>query len=64
MWCAPGGSSGLVVRELLMYHSHTGPYQAGVTYYLALNNPGNWIHHDSRLSVMLGNAQVEHVLMP
>jgi hypothetical protein len=56
--------SGLVVHELLMNHAHTGPYKAGVTYYLVFNNPGNWVHHGSRVSVMLGNAQVEHVLVP
>ena len=56
--------SGLVVHELFMNHSHTGPYKAGVTYYLVFNNPGNWVHHGSRVSVMLGNAQVEHVVVP
>ena len=56
--------SGLVVHELLMNHSHTGPYKAGVTYYLVFNNPGNWVHHGSRVSVMLGNAQVEHLVVP
>ena len=53
--------SGLVVHELLMNHAHTGAYKAGVTYYLVFNNPGNWIHRGSRVSVLLGNAQVEHV---
>jgi hypothetical protein len=57
-------NSGLVVHELFMNHSHTGPYKAGVTYYLVFVNPGNWVHHGSRVSVMLGNAQVEHVLVP
>jgi hypothetical protein len=56
--------SGLVVHELFMNHSHTGPYKAGVTYYLVFNNPGNWIRHGSKVSVMLGNAQVEHVRVP
>jgi hypothetical protein len=57
-------ASGLVVHELFMNHSHTGPYKAGVTYYLVFNNPGNWVHHGSMVSVMLGNAQVEHVRVP
>jgi hypothetical protein len=56
--------SGLVVHELFMNHSHTGAYKTGVTYYLVFTNPGNWVHHGSRVSVMLGNAQVEHVLVP
>ena len=55
--------SGLVVHELLMNHSHTGPYKTGVTYYLVFNNPGSWVHRGSRVSVMLGNAQVEHMLV-
>jgi hypothetical protein len=56
--------SGLVVHELFMDHSHNGPYKAGVTYYLVFVNPGNWVHHGSRVSVMLGDAQVEHVPVP
>jgi hypothetical protein len=55
--------TGLVVHDLLMNHSHTGAYKAGVTYYLVFNNPGNWIHRGSRVSVLLGNAQVEHVVV-
>jgi hypothetical protein len=53
--------SGLVVHDLFMDHSHSGPYKAGVTYYLVFNNPGNWLHHGSRVSVLLGDAQVRHV---
>jgi hypothetical protein len=56
--------SGLVVHELFMNHSHTGPFKAGVTYYLVFNNPGNWVHHGSRVTVLLGNAAVGHVLVP
>jgi hypothetical protein len=55
--------SGLVVQELLMNHSHSGPYKAGVTYYLVFNNSLNWVHRGSRVTVLLGNAQVEHVLV-
>jgi hypothetical protein len=55
--------SGLVVHELLMSHSHTGPFKAGVTYYLVFNNPGNWVRHGSKVAVLLGNAQVEHVVV-
>ncbi|MET8353208.1 MULTISPECIES: hypothetical protein [unclassified Micromonospora] len=53
--------TGLVAHELLMNHSHTGAYRTGVTYYLVFENPGNWIHRGGRVSVLLGNAQVEHV---
>jgi len=55
--------SGLVVHELLMSHSHAGPFKAGVTYYLVFNNPGNWVRHGSKVAVLLGNAQVEHVVV-
>jgi hypothetical protein len=55
--------SGLVVHDLFMDHSHTGPYKQGVTYYYIFNNPGNWVHHGSRVTVLLGNAQVEHVVV-
>jgi hypothetical protein len=50
-----------VVHELLMNHAHSGAYQTGVTYYLVFNNPGNWVHRGGRVSVLLGDAQVEHV---
>lgn len=53
--------TGLVVHELLMNHSHSGAYRAGVTYYLVFTNPGNWVHRGGRVTVLLGDAQVEHV---
>jgi hypothetical protein len=53
--------SGLVVHDLLMSHSHSGPFKAGVTYYLVFENPGNWVRRGSKVTVLLGNAQVEHV---
>jgi hypothetical protein len=56
--------TGLVVHELFMDHAHKGPYKTGVTYYLVFTNPGNWIHHGSKVTVLLGNAEVEHVLVP
>jgi hypothetical protein len=55
--------SGLVVNQLFMDHAHTGPHKAGETYYLVFNNPGNWVHHGSKVTVLLGNAQVEHVVV-
>ena len=56
-------ASGLVVRALLMDHAHSGPYKAGVTYYYIFENPGNWVHHGSRVTVLLGDAEVEHVVV-
>ncbi|WP_433301434.1 hypothetical protein ACQP2F_06075 [Actinoplanes sp. CA-030573] len=53
--------SGLIVRDLLMNHEHSGDYRAGVTYYLVFENPGNWVRRGARVTVLLGNAQVEHV---
>jgi hypothetical protein len=55
--------TGLVVHQLFMDHSHTGPYKAGVTYYLVFENPGGWVRRGSRVAVLLGNAQVDHVLV-
>ena len=56
-------STGLVVKELLMGHSHTAPFKTGVTYYLVFENPGNLVQRGSDVSVLLGNAQVEHVVV-
>ena len=56
-------SSGLVVRDLLMSHAHQGKYTAGETYYLVFENPGNWIHRGAKVTVLLGQAQVEHVVV-
>lgn len=53
--------TGLVVHDLLMNHAHSGDYRIGVTYYLVFENPGNWIHRGGRVTVLLGDAQVEHV---
>ena len=53
--------SGLVVHQLLMNHAHSGAFKAGVTYYLVFENPGNWLRRGSKVTVLLGNAQVEHV---
>jgi hypothetical protein len=56
-------SSGLVVRDLLMSHAHTGKFTAGETYYLVFENPGNWIRRGSKVTVLLGQAQVAHVVV-
>ena len=55
--------SGLVVNGLLMDHSHHGPQKAGVKYYLVFNNPGNWVHRGSMVTVLLGDAEVQHVVV-
>ncbi|MFC6157323.1 hypothetical protein [Kribbella jiaozuonensis] len=56
-------TSGLVVRDLLMSHAHTGKFTTGETYYLVFENPGNWIRRGSNVTVLLGQAQVEHVVV-
>ncbi len=56
-------TTGLVVNELLMGHMHTAPYTAGQTYYLIFENPGNILQTGNRVSVLLGNAEVDHVVV-
>jgi hypothetical protein len=55
--------TGLVVSQLLMGHSHTDSYKAGTTYYLVFENPGNIVQRDGKVTVLLGPAQVEHVVV-
>jgi hypothetical protein len=56
-------ATGLVVNQLLMDHAHHGAYKVGVRYYLVFNNFGNWVHRGGRVTVLLGDAQVEHVVV-
>ena len=56
-------STGLVVDQLLMGHAHTGEFQAGVVYYLVFENPGSLIGPGSSVTVLLGDAQLEHVVV-
>jgi hypothetical protein len=53
--------TGLVVNQLLMDHSHHGQYKVGIKYYLVFNNVGNWVHRGSMVTVLLGDAEVQHV---
>jgi hypothetical protein len=53
--------SGLVVHDLFMGHSHSDSFKAGVTYYLVFENPGNLVRRGDKVTVLLGDAQVEHV---
>jgi hypothetical protein len=55
--------TGLVVRDLLMNHSHTEAFKAGVTYYLVFENPGGWVRRGSQVTVLLGSAEVRHVVV-
>lgn len=53
--------SGLVDKQLLMGHSHSGPFKQAVTYYLLFENTAGWVHRGSSVTVLLGNTQVSHV---
>jgi hypothetical protein len=55
--------TGLVLNQLFMGHAHEGEYRSAVTYYLVFENTGNWVHRGSKVAVLLGNAQVEHVVV-
>ena len=53
--------TGLVLNRLLMGHAHHGQLKAAVSYYLIFENTGNWVRRGSEVTVLLGDAQVEHV---
>jgi hypothetical protein len=55
--------TGLVLNRLLMGHAHTGQLKAAVSYYLVFENTGNWVRRGSEVTVLLGDAQVEHVVV-
>jgi hypothetical protein len=55
--------TGLVLNRLLMGHAHHGVLKAAVSYYLIFENTGDWVRHGSEVTVLLGDAQVEHVVV-
>jgi hypothetical protein len=55
--------TGLVFNILFMNHAHTGELKPAVTYYLVFENTGNWIRRGSKVTVLLGDAQVENVVV-
>ena len=55
--------TGLVINRLLMGHAHQGPLKPAVSYYLVFENTGNWVNHGSEVTVLLGDAEVEHVVV-
>jgi hypothetical protein len=55
--------TGLVLNRLLMGHAHTGQLKPAVSYYLVFENTGNWVRRGSEVTVLLGDAQVEHVVV-
>jgi hypothetical protein len=55
--------TGLVLNRLLMGHAHQGQLKPAVSYYLVFENTGNWVHRGSQVTVLLGDAEVEHVVV-
>jgi hypothetical protein len=55
--------TGLVFNQLLMNHSHTGDFQPALTYYLVFENTGDWVRRGTTVTVLLGDAQVENVVV-
>ena len=55
--------TGLVLNRLLMGHAHQGQLKPAVSYYLVFENTGNWVRRGSEVTVLLGDAQVEHVVV-
>jgi hypothetical protein len=55
--------TGLVLNRLLMGHAHHGKLKPAVSYYLIFENTGNWVRRGSEVTVLLGDAQVEHVVV-
>lgn len=53
--------SGQVIGRLLMGHAHTGKFKAGVTYYVAFENPGGLVKRGDPVSVVLGPVRLQHV---
>ena len=53
--------SGLVVADLFMGHSHSGPFKAARSYYLLFDNPGALVKPGARVTVQLGRARLPHV---
>jgi hypothetical protein len=54
-------TTGVVVNQLFMGHTHKGVFHAGQTYYLIFNNPGNLVQRGSQVTVVLGDARLPHV---
>ena len=55
--------TGLVLNRLLMGHAHHGQLKPAVSYYLIFENTGNWVRRGSEVTVLLGDAQLEHVVV-
>jgi hypothetical protein len=54
-------ATGVVASDLLMGHAHNDPFKTGLTYYFVFENPGSVIQRGGEVSVLLGNAEVDHI---
>jgi hypothetical protein len=54
-------SSGLFLDQLLMGHSHSGAFKTAVSYYLIFVDDGNLVQPGDKVTVLLGDVEVEHV---
>lgn len=52
-----------MINQLYMNHAHSGPVKPAVTYHLVFENPGGWVRRGTAVTVLLGDAQVEHVVV-
>jgi hypothetical protein len=55
--------TGLVIGQLLMGHMHHGRVNPGQSYYLVFMNPGDAVRRGGRVSVVLGDARLMHVMV-
>ena len=56
-------ATGIVADELFMGHAHEGTFRPAVTYYLVFENPGDIVKRGGSVTVLLGDAQVQHVVV-
>ena len=56
-------ATGVPVWQLVMGHAHKGQVKAGVTYYLVFYNPSDVVRRGEKVTVQLGGARLEHVLV-
>jgi hypothetical protein len=54
-------TSGVVVDNPFMGHTHSGTPHAGQTEFILFENPGNLVQTGSKVTVVLGNVRVAHV---
>ncbi len=55
-------ATGQIFDTPWMNHSHSGEYQAGVTYYTLLMNSGGVLTKGSKVTVILGGVRLEHIV--